>query len=200
MKTRTLKCVVTTIIPATLLALTGCGTPPANPLATETSPAFAGGRVVVQTSCEKAEVTELVPARSAVALRSSGGATTQCKVAPQVANLSQIQVGEKVHATLSKAVAIFLVKNGPPPAAGAGVTVSGPAEAGQPGNVVLLTTDVQAKVYSVDRSYRLLRLQYPDGNKIEYKIPLPDTLLGVEKGDEAVVRSTEPLAICLKPK
>ena len=29
---------------------------------------------------------------------------------------------------------------------------------------------------------------------------MPDTLTGVQKGDEAVVRTTGPLAICLKSK
>jgi hypothetical protein len=200
MNTKALTCVATTLIPAALLALSGCGTPPVNPLATQQSPSLAGGRVVIQTSHEKAEVTDLVPAKSDLALRSSAGTTTRCKVAPQVVNIDQVQVGEKVKATLSEAVAIFLVKNGPPPNAGTGVAVTGPAEAVPQRSVVLMTTDSRAKVYSVDRSYRLLRLEYPDGSRKEYKVALPDTLLDVQKGDDAVVRSTEPLAISIEPK
>jgi len=200
MTTSALKRVTTTLIPAALLAFTGCKTPPPSPLETQSSPSLAGGRVVVQTTHEKAEVTELVPSRSELALRSSAGTTTRCKVAPEVANLSQIQVGQKVKVTLSDAVVIFLVKNGPPPNAGAGVTVTGSAQSGQPGTVVLTTTDAQAKVFSVDRSYRLIRLQYADGSRTEYKVPLPDTLEDVQKGDDVVVRTTEPLATCLVAK
>jgi len=121
-------------------------------------------------------------------------------VAPQVENLGQIQVGNQVKATLTEVAAIFLVKNGPPPNAGAGVTVTGPAEAGRPASVVLMTTDSRAKVVNVDRSYRLLKLEYADGSRKEFKIPMPDTLVDVQKGDEAVVRATEPLAICLQPR
>jgi hypothetical protein len=198
MNTKTLRFAATAVFPAAVLALTGCGTPPVNPLATQSSPALAGGRVVIQTSQEKAVVTQLMPAQSAMDLRSPAGTTTTCKVAPQITDASQIQVGARVKATLTDAVAIFLAKNGPPPSAGAGVTVSGPPEAGQTASVVLQTTDSRAKVYSVDRSYRLLRLEYPDGSRKEYKVALPDTLEDVEKGDEAVVRTTEPLAICLK--
>ncbi|MCX6929185.1 MAG: hypothetical protein NT154_39100 [Verrucomicrobia bacterium] len=200
MKTKTLRLAATIIIPTVWLGLVGCKTPPANPLATQDSPSLAGGRVVVQTSHEKAEVMEVLPAKSELALRSSAGTTTRCKVAPQVENLSQIQAGQKLKATLSDAVAIFLVKNGPPPNAGAGVTVSGSAEAGRPESVVLLTSDSRAKVINVDRSYRLLKLEYTDGNRKEYKIPMPDTLENIEKGDEAVVRTLEPLAICLETK
>ena len=50
------------------------------------------------------------------------------------------------------------------------------------------------------RSYRLLKLEYEDGRTKEYKFPLPDTLENIQKGDEALVRTTEPLAICLKAK
>ena len=200
MKAKTLKLAATLILPTAWLALAGCKTPPANPLATQSSPSLAGGRVVVRTSQEKAEVTELVPSQTTLALRSSAGTTTRCKVAPEVTNLGQIQVGQKVEATLGDAVAIFLVKNGPPPNAGAGVTLTGPAEAGQPASVVLMTTDSRAKVYNVDRSYRLLKLEYADGSRKEFKVPLPDTLVDVQKGDEAVVRTTEPLAICLMPR
>ncbi len=195
MKTNTFPLVATALIPATLLALSGCGTPPANPLATQSSPAFAGARVAVQTSHEKAEVTELAAGKGTMALRWGAGTTTQCKVAPQVANLGEIQVGAQVKATLSDAVAVFLVKNGQPPDAGAGVTVTG-----ESGSVVLPTSDVRAKVYNVDRSYRLLKLEYADGSRKEFKFDLPDTLENVEKGDEVVVRTTEPLVICLKAK
>jgi hypothetical protein len=197
MKTKLLKFTATLIIPAVLLGLVGCKAPPANPLATQSSPSLAGGKTVVNTSREKAVVTDLVPAKSTLTLRSSAGTTTRCKVAPEVANLAQIQVGEKVRATVTDATAIFLVKNGPPPGPGASVTVPGSAEAGQPASVVLETTDSRAKVINVDRSYRLLKLQYADGSRKEYKVALPDTLLGVQNGDEAVVRTTEPLAICL---
>jgi hypothetical protein len=200
MNTKTLKLAATLIIPTAMLSLAGCKTPPANPLATQSSPSLAGGRVVIQTSHEKAEVTEIVAGKSDLALRSSAGATTRCKVAPEVANLGQVQVGSRVKATLTHAVAIFPVKNGPPPSAGAGVTVTGSAESGQPASVVLQTTDARTKVYSVDRSYRLLRLEYTDGSRKEYKVALPDTLENIEKGDEVVVRSTEPLLICLTPK
>ena len=200
MRTKTLAYLTTISIPVALLAFCGCGTTPSNPLVTQSSPSLSGGRVVIQTSDEKAEVTELVAGKSDLALRSSAGTATRCKVAPEVANLGQVQVGSHVKATLTDAVAIFLVKNGPPPSAGAGVTVTGPAESGQPASVVLQTTDVRAKVFSVDRSYRLLRLEYADGSRKEYKVALPDTLENIEKGEEVVVRTTEPLAICLQTK
>ncbi len=198
MKTKTTK-YLTTIVSTGLLALTGCKTPP-NPLATQTSPGLTGARIIVETSCQKAVVTELVAGQSELALRSSAGANIRCKIAPQIENLNQIQVGAKVKATLSEMVAVFLLKNGAPPVAGAAITVTGTAPSGQAANVVLQTTDTRARVLGVDRSYRLLKLEYEDGSTKEYKFPLPDTLENIRKGDEALVRTTEPLAICLKAR
>ncbi len=199
MKTMAMRHLATTFVPAALLALTGCKTPP-NPLATQTSPSLTGARIVVRTSHQKARVTELVPGKRELALRFSAGTTTRCKIAPEVENLNQIQVGAKVKATLSDVVAVFLLKNGTPPSATAGVTVTDTAPSGQVASVVLQTTDSRAQVLNVDRSYRLLKLEYEDGSKKEYKFPLPDTLENIEKGDKALVRTTEPLAICLKTK
>ncbi len=196
MNTNTVKLAAITLIPAALLALAGCATPPPNPLAAQTSPTLAGGLPVVETITEKAAVTSVVPAQRTLALRSMAGITTTCKAAFQVANYDQIQIGDQVNATLTDAVAIFLVKNGPPPSAGAGVTVTGT----QPGEVVLQTTDSPGKVTKVDPSYRLLTVKYADGSTKQFKVPLPNTLENMQKGDAVVVRATEPLVIRIERK
>lgn len=195
MKTKTLRFAATALIPAAWLGLAGCGTAPVNPLATHSSPALAGGLPVVESFDQKAQVTSLVPEQRTVALRSKKGNTITCKAAPQVANYSQLRVGDLVKATITDAVTIFPVKNGPPPSAGAGVEV-----AGQPASVVLQTTDARAKVFQVDRSYRMLTVDYGDGSMKQFKIPLHHTLKNVRKGDEVVVRATEPLALRLEPR
>ena len=90
---------------------------------------------------------------------------------------------------------IYPVKNGPPPSAGAGVEVPG-----QPASMVLQTTDTKAKVFQVDPSYRMLKLDYGNGFMKEFKIPMRYKLKDVRKGDEVVVRATEPLALRVEPR
>lgn len=198
MRSKAIQHLAATFVPAALLALTGCKTPP-NPLATQTSPSLAGARIAVQTFREKAVVTELAQGKGELSLRTSAG-TTRCKIAPGVENLDHIQNGTKVKATLSEVAAVFLLKNDTPPSAGVGVTVTGASPSDQTASVVLQATDARAKVINVDRSYRLLKLEYADGSRKEYKVPLPDTLENIQKGDVALVRTTEPLVICLKTK
>jgi hypothetical protein len=200
MSSKPLTFATTLILPAALLTLAGCATPPANPLATQSSPTLAGGLPVLKTVTEKAVVVSVVPAERTLALRSKAGTTTTAKAAPQVSNYGQFQAGERVKATVTKAAAIFLVKNGPPPSAGAGVVVAGPAEAGQAAAVTLATTDSPGKAIKVDPSYRLMTVEYADATTKEFKVPLPNTLENVQKGDAVVVRTTEPLAIQVEPK
>ena len=199
MKTMTLRIAAILILPAGLLAVAGCKSAPPNPLAHHGSPTLAGGLPVVDTFTEKVAVTSIVPGDRKLALRTRKGNTINCKAAPQVTNFSQLQVGDNVQATITDAVAIFPLKAVQPPSAGPGVEVAGPA-AGQPGSVVLQTTDARARVTKIDRSYRLLTVEYANGGTKDFKVPVPRaTLKKVQKGDEVMVRATEPLAIQIEP-
>ena len=64
----------------------------------------------------------------------------------------------------------------------------------------LPTTDSRARVFQVDRSYRMLKLDYGNGYKKEFKIPMRYKLKDVRPGDEVVVRATEPLALRVEPR
>ena len=83
------------------MGLAGCGTAPVNPLAAQSSPALAGGLPLIERFEQKAQVTSLVPEQRTVALRSKKGNTITCKAAPQVANYSQLRVGDLVKATVT---------------------------------------------------------------------------------------------------
>ena len=197
MKTTTLKLAATVITSMALLALVGCKSAPVNPLATQTSASLVGGMPVLQTFTHKAAVTSMIPEQRTLALRTDAGNTITCKAAPQVSNYSQLQVGERVKATVTDMVALFPVKGGQLPSAGSGIEVAG---AGEPAKVVLQTTDSRGRVTKVDPSYRLLTVEYSNGSTKQFKVPLPYTLENIKKGDEIVVRASEPLAIRVEPR
>ena len=107
----------------------------------------------VRTFNEKAIVTELMPAQRIVALRSKAGLTTRCKVAPQVGELNQVRVGDKVKATLTDAALVFLLKRGSPPPVGAGLALPTGPPGTETASMVLETTDYRATVTKVDRAF-----------------------------------------------
>jgi len=198
MKTMLIKLATTLLLPVALLSMAGCKSAPVNPLATpQKHPALAGGYPVVQTTKEKALVSQLTPEQRGLDLRSKQGVTVNCKAAPSVTNYHQLKVGQKVKATLTDAVVVYPAKSGPPPA-GTGLEIGGPV--GDAGKVVLQTRDARGKITKVDPSYRLLTVQYANAAPRELKVPLSSSLENVRKGDEVVVRVTEPLVLQIQPR
>jgi hypothetical protein len=96
-----------------------------------------------------------------------------------VANIHQIRAGDKVQATVAQELTIYVLKNGQVPGTG-----------GEPE-----TLEAGAKVLSVDPSYRLLTLQYPNGQAQTFKVGLDVKLREMEPGDIVVIRTMELIAL-----
>jgi hypothetical protein len=198
MKTTTLKRIVLAFAPAGILALTGCWTPPSQLASPSGNPSLAGAWTVVETAKYTASVNSVEASQRKVVLLRPDGTTIACKFGPDVVNFNQIQAGDKVKVQVARELAIFLVKNGPLPSAGTGVLVAGSPTGSMPAGLVVETTDSTARVIGVDRSYRLLNLEYANGTTKAVKIPLPNTLKNVNKGDDVVVRATERMVLDVK--
>jgi hypothetical protein len=199
MNTTTLKRIVLAFAPASMLALTGCWTPPTQLASPSGNPSLAGAWAIVETAQYTATVNSVDASQRKVVLRRPDGTTSACKFGPDVVNFNQIQAGDKVKVKVADELAIFLVKNGPLPSAGTGVLVAGAPTGSMPAGLVVETTDSTARVIGVDRSYRLLTLEYADGKTKTVKVPLPNTLEHVNKGDDVVVRATERMVLEVKP-
>ncbi len=193
---RKVKCVLITVwFPLAALTLAGCLTPPQILSQPDGAPSLVGGMTFEENATTTATVRSIDTNQRELVLLRNDGSTVTYKAGPQVINFDQIKAGDKVKATVADAIAIFLVKNGPPPGAGQGVVVGRAAKGAMPGGMVLTTQDFSARVIRVDPSYRLLTLEFTDRTIKTFKIPLPFTLQNVRKGDDLVVRSTQSLAV-----
>jgi len=195
MKTTTHKLAALALMPVALVALSGCWTAPTDISVPTGSPSLAGSTIVVETFKTHMMVQSMNASKRQVVLRREDGTTVTCKVGPQVANFDQIQVGDRVKATVADEYGIFVVKNGPLPSAGVGIVVDETGKGALPGGIVLETRDITARVISYDRSYRLLTLEYADGHTKAFKIPLHSPMMQVQKGDDVVVRTAESMAV-----
>ncbi len=199
MKTKNLNLAALLFLPATLL-LSGCWTNPAVLKPATGEPSFVGGMVIVDSSTVKATVEAIDLTSREVILKFKDGTTTTNIVSPMVVNLDQVKAGDTVKAAIGSETAIFVVANGPLPAAGAGVMVQGAARGALPAGMMVATHDYSARVLQADRSYRLLTLKYADGSVQTLKIPLPFTLEHVKVGDDVVVRTTGKIVLQVTPK
>ena len=198
MKTTALKNTALALLPATLLVLTGCWTPPTRISAPTGNPSLEGGMVTLETANYKATVESIDKVKRKVTLSLPNGTRATYKVGPQAVNFDQIEIGDKVTTVVAEERAIFVVKNGPLPSVGAGVLVAGAPEGTVPSGMLLYTADTTARVIGVDRSYRMLKVEFADKTNKTYKVPLPFTLANVQVGDDVVLRTTEWLMIRVK--
>jgi len=157
-------------------------------------PGVPGG-VMVGTYQETATVTAIDREKRKLTLVQRDGTMGVFKAGPNAVNFDQIQVGDQVKATVTQELVVFMRKSGEPSGDG-GVTMIALNPAGaKPGGLVADTTEVTAKVTSVDLKTHKARLQFPDGTAKTFSVR-PDVDLSQESvGREVVIRTTDAVAI-----
>lgn len=126
------------------------------------------------------------------------GSKNTYKISSDVRNFDQIEVGDKVNATLVEALAVYLGGPGAAPSTGEVKTVSLAPKGAKPGVIVADTQEVTAKVVSVDPKERKVTLQTADGENRTVKVSKSVDLAKVKPGNDVTVRLTEALAIVVE--
>jgi hypothetical protein len=180
MKNKIVKWFPVALIPIGALALAGCWTPPNASVQPKGKPGLIQDAIAVESVKSPATVLAIdryASPRTTV-LKFSDGTTNTYNVKREVRNLDKVEVGDTVKVTVMEEVAVYSLDNGKLPD---GTTAE--------------TLGVNARVLLVDPSYRLLTLQYPDGQSETLKPDLGTRMEQMESGDSAVVRPVEVTAI-----
>ena len=162
------------------LLLAGCSSTEQYYNQAKMNPSLAGGAIRVDERKIEGSVQSVDASQRTIVLKAYESGTNQYRVSNGVMNLDQVTPGEEVKAKVVDEDALYLGGN-PVPAAGPGVS------------------DFKTKIHNLDRSYRLITLDYPNNETRDFKVPLGTPLENVNPGDEAVVRSTVPIVVQLKP-
>ena len=166
------------------LSLNGCWTPPNANVQPKGEPRLIQSGVSTERSDVRATVQTIDARARVLTLKFSDGTLVTCTVSPQVKNLDQIQAGDQVKVTLAEKLAIYVLKDGRLPVAG-----------GTEGAIPVI-----ARVQVVDPSYRLLTLQYLDGQTEVMKASLDAKLMEMQPGDSVALQSAEAVAIHIEKK
>jgi hypothetical protein len=175
-----------TVLPlAAAVGLTGCWTAPVATVRPKGEPRLIQDRVAVE-SVRRPATVEFVDLRTrTIVMRTSGEAATfSSRAGPKVSNLDRIEAGDEVKATVAEELTIYVSRSGELPSA-----VSAPE-----------TPVPRAKVLSIDRSYRLLTLQYPNGRSEIFKVGRDVKLKQMEAGDDVIIRPVEVVALSLRKR
>ena len=157
-------------------------------------PGEAGG-VVQDTYSVSATVTSLDRATRQVTLTTADGSRTKFIAGQEIRNLDQLHEGDKVTATISERLVIFVRTGGEDPSVThASALVTAPKGA-KPGAMAAEQYEIVAKVKSIDTANRIAVLQFADGETRSVKVR-PDVDLSKYKvGDSVVIRVTAMLSV-----
>ena len=170
---------VAVLIP-TALCLPGCWTAPRADVQPKGEPRLIQSGIPVRSVKDPAIVDSVDSGTRTIVVRTPGAQQTSTyKVSPGVSDFEKIRFGDKVEATVAEELSVYVLRDG---------QLAGPG--GQPETI---TAD--ARVLSVDPSYRLLTLQYPNGESETFKVGLETKLREMESGDSVVIRPVEAVSL-----
>jgi hypothetical protein len=162
------------------LALTGCWTAPVASVQPKGEPRLIQDGIAVKALKSSAIVRSVdATARRIVLSTPSDAAAVSYRVGPEVRALDRIRVGDEVRATIAEELAVYVLRDG---------------RLLRPGGATEAIAS-NARVLSVEPSYRLLTLQFPNGHTETLKVDRRVRLDEMAAGDEVVIRPVEILAL-----
>jgi translation initiation factor IF-1 len=164
---------------AAAFTLTGCWTPPNAQVQPSGEPRLIQSGVSADDNHVQATVQLVDASQHSLHLKLADGTQIFCSISPQLKNISQLQSGDRVKVTLAEKLSVYVLKDGR-------MTAAGGAEEAIP---------FIARIQLVDPSYRLLTLQYVNGQTQVLKAGLDAKLLEMQPGDAVVLESAEATAL-----
>lgn len=161
---------------AAAMTLAGCWAAPVATVQPPGEPRLIQSAIQVESVEEAAVVAAIDRSAGTIVLRTHGMAeTAKYRTGPKLADLTDIKAGDVVQVTVAEELAVYVLRDGELPGQG--------------------RMAADARVLAVDPSYRLLRLQYPNGRSETLKVPIGTRLEQMSAGDSVVIEPIEVLAL-----
>ena len=146
------------------------------------------------------DVVDIDVAARQVAIKRPDGLVSLYTIEPQVQNLEQVKVGDRVQLDYRVGVALSLAKGT------AGVrerveseAVQRAASGAKPGAKAEQSTTVVADVVAVDLGNKLVTLKLPDDKVLDVRARDAKLIKDVKAGDQVVAKVIKTLAVAVKP-
>lgn len=173
-------------LPAIVLALAGCSTPPNANVQPAGKPGLIQGGIPVEIIQEPVTVETIEAGQHLITLEHKDGSRKTFNVNESVKNLDEVKPGDTVRAAVKAELSVYILDHGRLPNAD--------------GTFRPKTINFNAKVLKVNPRHRLLTLQFSNGHTMIIKAGPDVQLEKMAPGDDVVMRSNEVTAITiLKP-
>lgn len=160
------------------------------------------GTIIVESQKTEAKVTAVDARAGTITLKRSWHDEAKTfKVNSNVVDVTQIRVGDEVHAEVIEEVAILIVPGGVPPEIDAAAMVATAAPGEKPAMVAADSVHVTAEIIAIDSHSHEVTIEYPDGSVQTVKVAKHIDLTKVALGDSVSIQITEAVAIAVvKPR
>jgi hypothetical protein len=204
---KTMKFAAMTLLPASLLVLTSCSSPPAawnsktsfSPSVYDSGSGF-DGEIVTDAISTTATVVSVDRIKRLVVLKRADGRSATYKAMPNALGFDDIKAGDVVKVSVAEELAVFLGKNSVPAGAGAD---SAKLRVRLPGGTQAVAAEVgtlvfTAKITAIDDWLDTVTLRLADGATKTIKVSEAVNLADVSAGDTVSVQSTEAAVLVLE--
>jgi hypothetical protein len=156
------------------------------------------GGIYVETYEGNGTITAIDALNRTLTMVRPDGAEATFNAGPGVVNFPQLRVGDKVKATLTDELVVFVKKKDAPAVDGAAAAVLLAPKGGKPGGIVADTVQITTRVESVDLEHHKATLRFPDGSVKTIAVRADVELSPSSVGTEVVIRSTKALALSVE--
>jgi Cu/Ag efflux protein CusF len=158
-----------------------------------------GKAMLAQTHKVVATVEAIDVAKRQVTLKGPKGKVKTMEVGPDVRNLEQVKVGDRVVVAYLEALSLSLMKDGKELPSSSATTDGARAAAGErPGGIVGEQVKVTANVVGVNAKTHMVTLRGPN-QTVDLHVADPQQLKLIKVGDQVEALYTQALAVSVEP-
>jgi hypothetical protein len=160
-----------------------------------TTPKGEAGRVEEDVFRTQAVVSAVDMATRKVTLKGPEGKQYTFTAGPEIKNLAQTKVGDKVSATFARRLVVMVRRDDAPPSETYDSTSNTARIGEKPGMLVAEETKIVARVKAINISNRTAELEFADGSRKTVPVRPDVDLSKYTVGDNVVIRSTTALTV-----
>jgi hypothetical protein len=162
-----------------------------------TQPGVAGG-VIEETFTTTVTISAVEPSTRNVSLTAADGTKASFTAGPEIRNFDQIHVGDKLTATITQRLVVFVRGDGADPSVTHAAALARAPKGAKPGAIVAESYEIVASVKSIDATNRTAVLQFSDGQTKTIPVRSDVDLSKYKVGDSVVIRVTEALSLLVR--
>lgn len=158
------------LLASVAVLLSGCWVAPSASVRPQGKPGVIEQGIAVNRVADSARVESVDRAARTITLSVRGLPLPACRIGRGVRNWGDIRTGDRVRATVREVLTVYVAPGASP----------------------------DARVLQVDPSYRVLTVQYPDGETETLKVGLNTRMEGIEAGDSVAIRPVEVIKLRMR--